>query len=108
MLDRLTLTYIGDYQDIDENYGEDSDVSPANVFNYTQTSEVKQWSQEVRLAWQGDRTNVVGGLYYLNIDGKYSTDSLVFGQEDFDWSEAFYGIPETRRLQPRRRVPADD
>jgi len=94
LLDRLTLTYIGDYQDIDENYGEDSDVSPANVFNYTQTSEVKQWSQEVRLAWQGDRTNVVGGLYYLNIDGKYSTDSLVFGQDDFDWSEAFYGIPE--------------
>jgi iron complex outermembrane receptor protein len=94
MLDRLTLTYVGDYQDIDGNYGEDSDVSPANVFNYTQTSKVKQWSQEVRLAWQGDRANVVGGLYYLNIDGDYSEDALVFGQEDFDWSEAFYGIPE--------------
>jgi iron complex outermembrane receptor protein len=92
--DHLTLTYVGDYQDIDEHYGEDSDVSPANVFNYTQTSKVKQWSQEARLAWQGDRATVVGGLYYLNIDGKYSTDSLVFGQADFDWSEAFYGIPE--------------
>lgn len=94
ILDRLTLTYVGDYQDINEKYGEDSDVSPANVFNYTQASKVKQWSQELRLAWRGERANAVGGLYYMNIDGDYSMDSLVFGQTDFDWSEAFFGIAE--------------
>jgi iron complex outermembrane receptor protein len=94
MLEHFTLTYVGDYQDIDAAYGEDSDMSPANVFNFTQTSKVKQWSQELRVAWEGDRANVVGGVYYLSIDGKYANDSLVFGQTDFDWSEAFYGIAE--------------
>ncbi len=93
-LGAVTLSYVGDYQDIDHNYGEDSDVSPANVFNYTQATDVRQWSQELRVAWAGDGVRAVGGLYLLDIDGDYSRDSLVFGQEDFDWSEAFFGIPE--------------
>lgn len=90
----VTLTLVGDYQDIDHHYGEDSDVSPANVFNFTQDTDVRQWSQELRANWTGERTRVVGGVYFLDIDGDYARDSLVFGQEDVDWSDAFYGIPE--------------
>ena len=93
-LGAVTVTWVGDYQDIDHNYGEDSDVSPANIFNYTQSTDVQQWSQELRASWAGDGVRVVGGVYFLDIDGDYSRDSLVFGQEDFDWSDAFFGIPE--------------
>jgi len=93
-LGAVTLTWVGDYQDIEHDYGEDSDVSPANVFNYTQMSDVQQWSQELRASWDGDGVRVVGGVYLLDIDGDYVRDSLVFGQEDVDWSDLFYGIPE--------------
>lgn len=90
----VKVTYVGDFQDIDSSYGEDSEGSPNNVFNYTQSTDVRQWSQEVRVNWEGEGTRVLGGLYYLNIDGDYGQDSLVFGQQDVDWGEVFYGIPE--------------
>jgi iron complex outermembrane recepter protein len=93
-LGAFDLSYVGDYQDIKHRYGEDSEGSPANVFNYTQVTDVQQWSQELRLSWRGERTRAVGGLFLLNIDGDFDQDSLVFGQEDFDWANAFYGIPE--------------
>ena len=93
-LDSVTLTYLGDYQDIDSEYAEDSDVSPNNIFNYSQKSLVTQWSQELRASWQTAGTNNVVGAYFLNIDGDYSANSLVFGQEDVDWMDVFYGVPE--------------
>ncbi len=92
--DKVGLTYVGDYQDIQHDYGEDSDVSPNQVFHYTQSSDTQQWSQELRADWEGDRTRVVAGVYFLNIDGDYGHDSQVYGQEDVDWSDVFFGIPE--------------
>ncbi|CAN0201755.1 unnamed protein product, partial [Phaeothamnion confervicola] len=88
------LAYIADFQDIDHSYAEDSDVSPADTFDYSQSVDAKQWSQELRASWEVSRARVVAGVYLLNIDGQYAADSLVFGQQDFDWSAAFYGIPE--------------
>ena len=90
----IGLSWISNFQDIQHDYAEDSEGSPSNVFNYTQTTDVRQWSQELRASWEGESTNVVAGVYLLNIDGKYGQSSLVFGQADFDWSEAFFGIPE--------------
>lgn len=88
------IDYIADVQDINHNYGEDSEGSPANVFNYTQSTDVQQWSQELRASWALDKTNLVAGVFFLDIDGDFVQRSLVFGQTDFDWSDAFYGIPE--------------
>ena len=90
----LTLTAITNYQDIEHAYAEDSDVSPNNIFNYSQSDDVQQWSQEMRLNWEGDRSRTVVGAYYLEIDGDYGQDSQVFHQEDVDWGNLFYGIPE--------------
>lgn len=88
------VTYVGDYQDIEHAYAEDSDVSPANIFHYSQAEDVQQHSHELRFGWQSDRMRSLVGAYYLNIDGDYIQDSDFFGQTDFDWSEAFFGIPE--------------
>ncbi len=90
----VDLAYIADFQDVDHFYGEDSEGSPNNVFNFTQHDKVRQWSQELRANWSGNGMNWVAGAYFLDIDGKFNEDSLVFGQADFDWSNAFYGIPE--------------
>jgi iron complex outermembrane recepter protein len=68
-----TLTSVTNYQDISDGYGEDADVSPNDVYNYQQANDVTQWSQEVRLGWDGARTRNILGVYYLNIDGEYNT-----------------------------------
>jgi iron complex outermembrane receptor protein len=69
----FTLTALTDFQDISDEYGEDADVSPNDVYNYEAFNEVTQWSQELRLSWESERTRNIIGLYYLNIDGEYDT-----------------------------------
>jgi iron complex outermembrane receptor protein len=68
-----TFTSISNYQNIDHGYGEDADASPNDVYNYEQTTDVDQYSQEFRLNWDGERHRSVAGLFYLNIDGDYGT-----------------------------------
>jgi iron complex outermembrane receptor protein len=68
-----TLTSITDYQDVEDAYGEDADASPADVYNYEQRNTVKQFSQEIRVNWEGETSKTVVGFYYLNIDGEYQT-----------------------------------
>lgn len=68
-----TLTSITNYQDIEDSYGEDADVSPFDVYNYQQFNDVEQFSQELRVSWEGERYRAVVGFYYLNIDGTYNT-----------------------------------
>ncbi len=70
----FTLTSITDYQDIEHDYAEDADATPESVYHYTQTADIEQISQELRLNWEGERHRTVIGLYYLNIDGDYSTE----------------------------------
>ncbi len=69
----VTLTSVTNYQDIDDSYGEDADVSPADVYNYEQFNDVQQFSQELRLSGGSNRSQWVVGAYYLNIDGEYAT-----------------------------------
>ncbi|MGA0129116.1 MAG: TonB-dependent receptor [Burkholderiales bacterium] len=69
-----TFTSITNYQDIDHVYGEDADASPYDIYNYMGTTDVKQFSQEFRLSWDGERSRSVVGLFYLNIDGEYGTE----------------------------------
>ena len=66
--DTIVLTSITDYQSVERDYIEDSDASPAPVFNFFLTTDAKQFSQELRLAGQQDSFNWVAGAYYLDLD----------------------------------------
>lgn len=112
----VTLTSLTNYQDVNDTYGEDADVSPNDIYNYQQANDVKQFSQELRAGWSGTRTRNIVGLFYLDIDGRYDTTQTgdaffgtgvgypagtaevvtasqdtqtwaVFGQSDFDFAE---------------------
>ena len=83
----FTLTSITDYQDIDHDYGEDSDSTPDSVYHYIQTADIEQISQELRLNWEGERHRSIVGVYFLNIDGDFTTEqsgTFYFGPDIFD------------------------
>ena len=80
-----TLTSVTNYQDIDHTYGEDADVSPNSLFNYTQDVQIEQISQEVRVNWEGDNHRSVMGVFYLDIEG----DFLATQSGDFYFGDAF-------------------
>jgi len=63
--DGIQLTSITDYQHLVKQYGEDSDVSPNDVFNYYQHQKLSQASEELRLSGKSERFNWVAGLYGL-------------------------------------------
>ncbi|HZV11254.1 MAG TPA: TonB-dependent receptor, partial [Novosphingobium sp.] len=61
------LTSISDYQHLHKDYGEDSDMSPNNAFNYDTHQHMYQMSEELRLSGKTERLNWVGGVYLLDI-----------------------------------------
>lgn len=69
----FTLTAITDWSTLDKSYGEDSDGSPNPLYFYETTQDSTQWSQELRM--HGDRNdfNWTAGVYFLGIDGDYSS-----------------------------------
>lgn len=80
------LTSVTNYQDVDNSYGEDSDASPASAFNYVQSPSFKQFTQELRLNFEGERHRSVFGVFYLNIDGDYNSQQsgdIFFGTSVF-------------------------
>ena len=81
-LGNFTLVSITNYQDIEHKYGEDSDASPNDVYNYEADDDVDQISQEFRLSWDGERSRSVVGLYYMDIDATYAS---------FQSGEIFFG-----------------
>jgi iron complex outermembrane receptor protein len=66
------FTVIADYQSLQKEYLEDSDTTPLPIFHFFNTSDVKQYSAETRLAGEAGKTRWIGGLYYLSIDGDYT------------------------------------
>jgi len=81
------LTSVTNFQDISDLYGEDADVTDDSQFNYTQGTDIQQFSQEVRLSFDGERHRSVLGLYFLNIDGSFSNQQfgeLFFGPDIFE------------------------
>lgn len=94
-----TVTSVTSYQDFSNDYSEDSDVSPNDVYNYVRGSDLQQISQELRASWDGERATTVLGLYYLRIDGTYFTrqfGELFFGDlteiADVDQVTSSYAI----------------
>jgi len=72
-LGAFDIVSITNYQDIESSYGEDADASPNDVYNYEQFEDVEQYSQELRLNFEGTSHRTVIGAYYLKIDGNYAT-----------------------------------
>ena len=69
----VTLTSITDFQELEKNYREDSDGNITRSLEYTADQDSQQFSQELRLAGETERTNWVAGIYYLDIDGDFDS-----------------------------------
>ena len=133
---RMIVTSITDYTDWNNEYTEDSDGSDiqifdefgngGEIFHFFGENEVDQFSQELRLSGETERTRWVTGFYYLKIDGDYEqggtfpgffaaigfggvnaqqteytleTESWsVFGQLEYDLSENFTVIGGLRYI----------
>ncbi|MBL4673759.1 MAG: TonB-dependent receptor [Arenicella sp.] len=66
--DSLNFTSITDFSTTQRTYIEDSDASPAAVFNFFLTTDAEQFSQEIRLDGGSDKLKWQAGLYYLDLD----------------------------------------
>ncbi|MFT6693985.1 MAG: iron complex outermembrane receptor protein [Neolewinella sp.] len=66
--DSINLTSVSDYSTTERVYIEDSDASPAPVFNFFLTTDAKQLSQEIRLDGGAGKLKWVVGGYYLDLD----------------------------------------
>ena len=67
-----TLTSITDYQTSDKFYTEGGDASPVDGVFFFQGSDLDQISQEFRLSWSAGDHELVGGLFYMDVDGDYT------------------------------------
>jgi iron complex outermembrane recepter protein len=84
----LALTSITDYYELDKTYLEDSDGSPNPLMIFYTGQDTQQFSQELRLSGESERLRWVAGLYYLNIDGEYSSRldvPLFLADQRNDW-----------------------
>jgi iron complex outermembrane receptor protein len=67
VFDAFNFTSITDYSQVERKYIEDSDASPAPVFNFFLNTDAEQFSQELRLDGATDSIKWVAGLYYLDL-----------------------------------------
>lgn len=66
--ENFTLTSITDFSTVERKYIEDSDASPAPVFQFFLNTDAEQLSQEIRLNGDTDAIKWVAGLYYMDLD----------------------------------------
>jgi iron complex outermembrane receptor protein len=66
------LVSITDYQQADKFYIEGGDASPDLGVVFYQGSDIKQFSEELRLSREVGRNQIVGGLYGMKVDGDYT------------------------------------
>ncbi len=66
------LVSITDYQTADKFYIEGGDASPDLGVVFYQGSDIKQFSEELRLSREVGRNQIVGGLYGMKVDGDYT------------------------------------
>ncbi|MFC3052086.1 TonB-dependent receptor [Kordiimonas pumila] len=87
----IKLTSITDYQQVKRDYIEDSDASPVNYFNFFLTTDVEQFSQELRLSGGTDNFNWVTGFYYLDLNISDSNGTYSPGWFD-DFLPVAFGV----------------
>jgi len=123
------FTSVTDYLHLKKRYGEDSDMSPTNIFNYDTAQKYHQFSQELRLNGDAGSLRWIAGLYYLDYhtDNQAITDfrgltSIVdipgglggafftldtrswsgFGQAEFDFADGWTAISGARYTNDRK------
>ena len=62
------MTSITDYSTVKREYIEDSDASPAPVFNFFLLTDAEQFSQEIRFDGEAEAFKWVTGVYYLDLE----------------------------------------
>ncbi len=67
-LDAFRVTSITDFSSVEREYIEDSDASPAPVFNFFLVTDAEQFSQEIRLDGEAESFKWVTGFYYMDLD----------------------------------------
>lgn len=72
----MELVSVTDYTHLEKDYIEDSDASPNDFFAFFLTSDIDQYSQELRLSGSTDNSRWVGGAFYLNIDGDFTNGGV--------------------------------
>jgi iron complex outermembrane receptor protein len=68
----LGFVSITDYQKADKFYTEGGDASPDLGVVFYQGSDLTQYSEELRLSGDFGSNHLVGGLYFMNVDGDYT------------------------------------
>jgi iron complex outermembrane receptor protein len=63
-LDGATLTSVSGYVDFDRKFDIDVDATPARELDFLESDEIKQYSQELRLAATGERLDWIVGAFY--------------------------------------------
>lgn len=79
-----TLTYIGNYRDVEEDVANDFDTTDFNLFHTQRIQEHHQFSHELRFASEfSDRFDLVAGLYYFQQEyemEQFTRGALVGGE----------------------------
>jgi iron complex outermembrane receptor protein len=68
----LDLVSITDYQKADKFYIEGGDASPDLGVVFYQGSDIKQYSEELRLSGTFGNNQIVGGVYGMKVEGDYT------------------------------------
>ena len=68
----LDFVSITDYQKADKFYIEGGDASPDLGVVFYQGSDLEQYSEELRLSGDFGSNHLVGGLYFMNVEGDYT------------------------------------
>jgi len=84
--DSLDFISITAYDQVDRLQEEDTEASPAPLLNPTFEAATEQFTQEVRLQYEGERSRWVGGFYYFDqdVNADYTLDLLNLGFVFFD------------------------
>ncbi|MBS0612518.1 MAG: TonB-dependent receptor [Proteobacteria bacterium] len=73
-LSAFTVTSLTAYEHSDGRRMEDSNGSPNYIFDFTQSSNANQWSEELRAASREDSAmRWIGGVYYFHESGHWTT-----------------------------------
>src|SRR3546814_3602850 len=66
LTDELQLRSITGYRELKATRATDLDVTQAPILHSTSQQDDDYFSQELQLAYESDRLNVIGGLYYFD------------------------------------------
>jgi iron complex outermembrane recepter protein len=77
-LDGATITSVTGYSTVKSGIDQDLDLLPIAGLNVFQGIETKAWSQELRVASDGNQPfQWLAGLYYIDIDYEIATDIII-------------------------------